>query len=567
MKSTPVRRALLGTLWAAIAVTLPAPGGVSAQAVHVERGAVTLSSGPAGRAELGLGLAGGEEHVIAFQDGAITLDGDRLGGYEPDGALAAAWRAFLREHAGDEAGALREGLDELIEELRGLGRELGGAEGESARALEGGLSDILGLHADRDTSPPSEVEGPGGSRLSIAPGGVRFGELVGQLDRLRDALGRLGGTAGDAADRLALIVHDDYTVPTGDVIDGNLALLDGALLLEGRVSGDVLVLDGSLTLGGGARIDGNVLQVGGDVELAEAAQVSGEILSDFPSTPPAARTATPPAVAPEAEGTPTVVETRARERRERDRGFFDRVGRNLGHATEELMGALSAFICLGVLGLLLVYFAHQRLETVADTVRHEFARSFAMGLAGEILFFPALLILAVLVITWPIVPFFVLATGLAMVAGYIAVAHGAGEMFAQRRYRYEWLERLRRSNSYYYVVSGLALLLLPFAATGILWVGGGTVDLFRGLLAFVACVGTWILVTAGFGAVLLTRVGSRSVVVEWHGDAGAVDPLADAGPRASSGGPADATAPPTDAPDADTAAGDSPDDEGEAPRA
>jgi hypothetical protein len=32
---------------------------------------------------------------------------------------------------------------------------------------------------------------------------------------------------------------------------------------------------------------------------------------------------------------------------------------------------------------------------------------------------------------------------------------------------------------------------------------------------FVACVATWILVTSGFGAVLLTRAGSRSVVVDW----------------------------------------------------
>ncbi len=132
-----------------------------------------------------------------------------------------------------------------------------------------------------------------------------------------------------------------------------------------------------------------------------------------------------------------------------------------------------------------------------------------MGLAGEVLFFPVLLILVVLVITWLVLPFYVLATGLAFLMGYLAVAHAAGEMFANRRYRYEWLERLRRSNSYYYVLSGLVLLLLPFAVASMLWLLGGLTGFLRGLIEFLASLATWVLMTAGFGAVLLTRAGSR----------------------------------------------------------
>jgi len=545
MMSSFFRRAPLAAACTALAVlpaTRVAVGQQAAQEagaqIRIERSAVTLSSGDGGRAALELGLADDSEHVIAFADGAISLDGDRLGGYEPGGTLVTAWRAFLRDQAGAEGAPLRRGLEELVGTLESLGRELGGAEGESSRALGLGIAGILGMRQTAAVEETAEVEGPGGARLSIAPGGVRFDELVGQLDRLRDAMARLGGAADGSADRLALIVHDDFSVDAGDVIGGNLALLDGTLRLAGQVAGDVLVLDGHLLLADGARVEGDVLQVGGDVDVAETALVTGEILSDFPSPSATATTGRAPPSAAERAPAPPSVE-RVRETWEsRERGFFGRIAHNFGHATEELLGALGAFIILGVLGLLLVYFARARLETVADTVRHEFARSFAMGLAGEVLFFPALLILAVLVITWPIVPFFVLATGLAMVVGYLAVAHGAGEMFAQRRYRYEWLERLRRSNSYYYVLSGLVLLLLPFAATAILWIGGGTVDFFRGLLAFVACVATWILMTAGFGAVLLTRVGSRSVVVDWRGDGPTLDPLVDVEPSAGPAGPA-----------------------------
>lgn len=554
MMNTVFRRIpLVAACTAAAVLSLAgaASGQEAAQEIRVVRSAVTLSSDRGGAAALELVLTNDTGHSIVFADGAISLDGERIGGYQPGGTLAAAWRGFLRDQAGAEADAVRQGLEELVEELETLAGELDGAEAESSRALGQNLAGILGMRRAAETGEveAAEVEGPGGARLSIAPGGVRFDELVGQLDRLRGALGRLGDVSEGAAERLALIVHDDFTLTDDDVVGGNLALLDGTLRLDGRVSGDVLVLDGNLVLGDDARVDGNILQVGGDVELAETARVSGEILSDFPATPAPGETAE--ATGREEAPEPPAVETRVRQRRaSEDRGFFGRIAHNFGHATEELVSALSALIILGVLGLLLVYFARARLEVVADTVRHEFARSFAMGLAGEVLFFPALLILLVLVITWPIVPFFVLATGLAMVVGYLAVAHGAGEMFARRRYRYEWLERLRRSNSYYYVLSGLVLLLLPFAAAAILWIGGGTVDFFRGLLAFVACVGTWIVMTAGFGAVLLTRVGSRSVVVDWHGEAATDDPLAEheppvadpgaAGPSAGSGAPDDA---------------------------
>ena len=47
---------------------------------------------------------------------------------------------------------------------------------------------------------------------------------------------------------------------------------------------------------------------------------------------------------------------------------------------------------------------------------------------------------------------------------------------------------------------------------------GGAADFVRGLILFVAIVGTWIVVTAGFGSVLLTRGGGRSVVIDWSAD-------------------------------------------------
>ena len=480
---------------------------IAAQEIRVEDSAVTLSSGSSGRAELWLRLDDGREQRIAFDDGEFLFNGEVLPEVGADRRVVSAWRDLLADLAGEDNATVEERLVRFAE-----GRA--DSEGDLGRRLGRKLLEILRdvLEDEVASEAPATVSGPDGSPLAIAPGGVEFDELLGRLDRLRGALAQLGGVARDATDRLALIVHDDYAIGEGARIDGNLALLDGSLDLAGTVDGNILILDGELVLRDGARVEGDVLQVGGELTLAgEALTIEGEIVSDFAVSPS-------PGAAAEVADAPEVVSSvqeRRRSGRTASRGPFRSFARNLGNAAEELTGAFTAFIAFGVIGLLLVYFAQGRVETVADTVRHEFARSFVMGLAAEILFFPALLILAVLVITWPIVPFFVLGTAIAMLAGYIAVAHGAGEMFAQSRYRYEWLERLRRSNSYYYVLSGLVLLLLPFAAVGVLWLLGGTAGFVRGMVAFVATVGTWILMTAGFGSVLLTRAGSRSIVVEW----------------------------------------------------
>ncbi len=501
-------------VWALLASTLVPAGSVTGQEARIASGSVAFSSG--GRAELEIELSDGTRHRLAFADGSVRVDGSRVGAYEPGGTLASAWGDFLREQAGADGAALEAGLTRLLDDLAEWGAELDGAEAEAARSLRAALGPILGVEVAADVVEAGE-ESPGAlapsGDLAIAPGGISFQALIPELQRLEGALGRLGDAARGAGDRLALIVHDDYAIPAGRTVAGNLALLDGELRLSGVVAGDVLILDGALALEPGARIEGDVLQAGGEFDPGTGV-VAGEILGDIPLGP-AIADAPAAAEAPAVGVRPDRPERPDRPPRSGRGGFFDRLSHNVGHAAEGLASTLSAFIGLALLGLLLVYFSHGRLETVADTVRHDFARSFAMGLAGQILFVPAIVIMAVLVILIPVIPFFVLGTVLAVMAGYVAVAHGAGEVFAQRRYGYEWLERLRRSNSYYYVLSGLVLLLLPFALIAMLWVFGGTLGFLRGIATFAACVGTWILVTAGFGGVLLTRGGSRSVVVDW----------------------------------------------------
>ncbi|MCY3698816.1 MAG: hypothetical protein OXH46_04120 [Gemmatimonadetes bacterium] len=501
---------------ACLAVALP----VRAQEAGIADAAITLSAG--GRAELWFELESGTEHRLRFEGEAVEVDGIGIGSYAARGGLESAWRDFLREHAGEDAASVRDGLVDFRRFLEEWTSSEEAADRDAARALAGRIDAILGLAARSPAGaaaarpagePTPGISGRPGP-LQIVPGGLGF-DVTGELDRLRDALGRLGDSGEFTEDRLAMIVHGNYEVLAEATIPGDVAILDGTLRLAGGVEGDILVLDGALLLDGGARVRGDVLQVGGEIDFGEGASaVEGEILSDIrlaPASPTRAATEAPSARRVESFEAPM-------QMRPAQPGLGSRLVRNFGRAAEGVIAAGCAFIVLAALGLLLVYVGRRRLETVSDTVRLEFARSFAMGLAGEVLFLPVLLVLAVLVITWLVIPFFLLAAGLAGLFGYLAAAHAGGEIFARRRFRSEWLERLRRSNSYYYVVSGLALLMLPFAAGAALWVFGGAADFVRGLILFVAGVGTWVVVTAGFGGVLLTRAGGRSVVIDWSAD-------------------------------------------------
>ncbi|WP_420635380.1 hypothetical protein [Candidatus Palauibacter sp.] len=506
--------ALAVALLAGLRLTLP----VSAQEVAIADAAGTLSS--SGRAELWVQLENGTEHRLRFEGEMIEVDGVVIGSYSERGALASAWRDFVHGSVAKDRDGVGRGLLLFRGQLDERAMAWEGEDRDAARVLGVWLDELFGLAPETPAGAETEEGQPGsriqlsaGESMQIVPGGLGF-DIAGELARLRDALHRLGDAGESVDDGLAMIVHGDYRIPAESAIRGNIAILDGTLTLAGAIEGDVLLLDGTLLLDSGARVEGSVLQVGGDLDFrGESATIAGEILSDlrFDSPEPAAVATPEPQSGPEVEAMVAVTRTRPRPQP----SAWSRFTGNLGNAVESLIAVIFLLAGLAVLGSLIVYRARERLETVSDTARREFARSFAMGLAGQILFLPALLVLVVLLITWPIVPFFVLSVGLATLVGYIAIAHGAGELFARRRYRNAWLEGLRRSNSYYYVVSGLVLLLLPFAAGALLWVFGGAADLLRGLIFFVSGAGTWVLATVGFGAVLLTRAGGRSVVVDW----------------------------------------------------
>jgi hypothetical protein len=155
------------------------------------------------------------------------------------------------------------------------------------------------------------------------------------------------------------------------------------------------------------------------------------------------------------------------------------------------------------------------IEGVAETARHMTMRSWLVGLAGTFLVVPAFVLgiiaLAISIVGIPVllawVPLYPLAVVGALALGFLAVAHAAGESLSERKF-YE-NDYFQRGNSYYFLLTGMGLLLAPFVAAGVFEMAGPWLGFIRGLLIFLGVVTLWVVFTIGFGAVLVSRGGKR----------------------------------------------------------
>lgn len=203
--------------------------------------------------------------------------------------------------------------------------------------------------------------------------------------------------------------------------------------------------------------------------------------------------------------------------RDRSPGFL----RPFRYIADGLAGVLSVLVGYGVLfgiGVVAIFFGGRRyIEGVADTARHATTRSLLVGLAASFLIVPAFILgaiaLAISIVGIPAlflwVPLFPVAACVALLLGYIAVAHAAGESLAERRfYASDWF---KHGNSYYFIMTGLTLLVGLFAASQVVSMAGPFLGFLSGMLMALAVVVTWAALSIGLGAVLISRAGSRPV--------------------------------------------------------
>src|SRR3954468_24090112 len=363
-------------------------------------------------------------------------------------------------HADSRLDEITDRAVELAGRVRGIIRHLSSSQGETGR----------------QSRPRPQAVANGGQTVDLS--NLSQPTLI--EDRLRTAVNASGGelrltVPGGIARR------GDFSVGSSETRSGHVLVLDGNADISGHLDGNLVTVRGDVIVHPGGVISGDVLTLGGRVR-DEGGEIGGEVrtLSSTTLLSPAAR--------PE----PALLSA-------------------WQNVLRRTAGVVGVFLSLTLLGFGLVLFGRQNLEIVSDTVSHSFGRAFVTGLLGQILLLPTFgmlvvgLILSVAGIL--LLPFaiavFAMLTVIAVVGGYLAVAHAMGETYTRRRMALGVV--IGSANSYRYLLVGLLGLASVWAA----WAVFGWVPVAGTIVWGAAFFVTWLLGTAGFGAALLSRAGIK----------------------------------------------------------
>ncbi|MBC7898195.1 MAG: hypothetical protein H7066_22435 [Cytophagaceae bacterium] len=261
------------------------------------------------------------------------------------------------------------------------------------------------------------------------------------------------------------------------MVEGPVVVAGGNLEVRGTIRGTAIAIAGDVNVLSGGTITGDAIAAFGDV--TNAGTIGGTI-KPFTGTFGAS--------------------LRSMMRGDDTRPHPNRSPLNL---------ALGWFTVMMLIGLGVLVFASPYLEGVVDVLGQSFWRSFLTGIVGELGVLPVILLvcvgLAITVIGALLIPFAIVAIVLAVAGlatlGFVAVARLTGDGLGGRG-----VARLSaRGNSLRGVMVGLVVYmgLWLLAAVLINVPVAGTM-----LRVFALCV-TFVAVTAGFGAALLSRGGTR----------------------------------------------------------
>ena len=464
---------------------------------------------------LQLELTNGRTITIELSRGNIHINGEAAGSYSAGGPLEQSWLALLT-HGGELNST------ELLEALQGWDIEgLEATERQIQQAIEVSLANLDGVVANAVIAAQAAavaqvdaqiaqqrargvvVERQGTSQGMV----IDLNRLTGRdgfvqqlLDESRDELRDFGLAVengrvhlGDLTVRRSQVLEGNLAVLSGDVsiygtIIGNLATINGDVLLHdnGRIEGDLVLVNGNLTRGGG-RVTGTVRSVRDQLRVARR---------DLRNANREVREALPVRGSGGAGPLASV----------------DAVVENIATHLATLLGFFVAFACIGF-GF--TFFMPKQLEVISETVSGSFGKSFLAGLFATPLVLPVSVMLiaglAITVVGIPLAVLVAIATPLTVIAaavgGYLATAKTVGNSYLLRRMAEGNAVVATPYRSLVYGLAGLLAIWIPAVLLG--WI-----PLAGQLFVALALAVTWVMATAGVGAAILSRAGLRATFVQ-----------------------------------------------------
>ena len=277
---------------------------------------------------------------------------------------------------------------------------------------------------------------------------------------------------------LAEMTEGDRVVPAGTTETGTVAIRKGNLEVRGTVTGDAIAVDGDVVIHQGGLVRGSAVAVRGNVRL-EGGSVLGEILT----------------TTNEAGGAPAAPQ------------------RSPAAATRHALAlAIGWLAVIAVIGIGVLIFGSEYLEGTSTALERRFTRSFWMGVAGQLALLPLLLaliigltitLIGILLIPFAIVAYMLAVAGV-LTLGFLAVARVTGAVLTK--------PAAASGTARAALLRSLAIGIVIYLGFWVLAAAFAWNTVLHMALSGIAFVITWVAVTAGLGAAIISRAGTRPVV-------------------------------------------------------
>jgi hypothetical protein len=266
--------------------------------------------------------------------------------------------------------------------------------------------------------------------------------------------------------------YGNRSIAANTAVDGPIAVAHGDLDVYGTVNGDVVTLYGNIRVHRSAHVTGDAWAVGGTV-LIDGGLVEGEQRAITGAGPAG------PAPASKPLGT-----------------------------VQSVKLVIGWFALLAILGIGVMVFADPNLDGVVVGLERGFARAFWIGVAGQVLLLPALLVvvvgLAITLIGVLLIPFAVVAYVIASVGlfalGFLAVSRLVGSAFASAG---------GTASPRGVHLRALMIGLIGFMAIWLVAALCAQAPYLGPILRAIAIAVTWVSATVGLGATIVSRAGTQ----------------------------------------------------------
>ena len=320
-------------------------------------------------------------------------------------------------------------------------------------------------------------KGQTGAEISLDENRIKIGEKIINLEDLEDSLKVKIPKIEISAPRIhvrsggedVVKFGKDVVIEEDETIDGSVVVICGNLEVKGTVSEDAVSICGDIKVDSTGVIEGSAVSVGGVIKKEDGATVRGQ--------------KTTVSFGP--------------------RSFFRVTPFTGGFYGFTFFVRIIKIIFFLFLGIVVISILPRHVTKVKDKINQDFFKCALIGFLGEILILPVFLLLIITIVGIPLAilvePLLLVAT---FILGYTGVSYFIGEKLKDRT-------SLKPETPIMTLVIGILVVEAILLLARVMGILGHSLAPISWILTFFGWAFWYVVITVGFGAAILTRLGTR----------------------------------------------------------